>query len=115
MIEFQGKFYGWENKGVYVAYIQVIKDMYDRATTSMRIQGGVREDFSIKIGLHHESFLSLYLFTLVLDVFTLCLVDWKVYCVERKAKKITPIISFGWHQRHSLRNAHSIQNSDSFI
>ena len=44
--------------------------MYDEATTSVRTQGKVTEDFHIKISLHQGSSLSHYLFTLVLDVLT---------------------------------------------
>ena len=40
------------------------------ATTSVRAQGGVTEDFSIKIGLHQGSSLSPYLFILILDILT---------------------------------------------
>ena len=57
-----------EKKGVWIAYIQVIKDMYDEVTTSVRTQGGVTEDFPLSIGLQQWSTLSPYLFTLVLDV-----------------------------------------------
>ena len=39
-----------EKKGFRIAYIQVIKDMYDGVTTSIRIQGGVIGDFPICIG-----------------------------------------------------------------
>ena len=54
-----------EKKKVSVAYIRVIKDMYDEVTTSVRTQVRVTKDFPKKIGLHQRSFLSLYLFTLV--------------------------------------------------
>ncbi|KAL5153826.1 LINE-1 retrotransposable element ORF2 protein [Glycine soja] len=59
-----------EKKGVRVAYIQAIQDMYDRVSTSVRTQGGESDDFPIAIGLHQGSTLSPYLFTLILDVLT---------------------------------------------
>ena len=59
-----------EKKRVHIAYIQVIKDMYNRATKNVRTPGGLTKDFPIKIGLHQGLSLSLYIFTLVLDVCT---------------------------------------------
>ena len=44
--------------------------MYDGATTSVKTQGEVTEDFPIKINLHQRSSLSPYFFTLVLDILT---------------------------------------------
>ena len=68
MIECQGKFYGrhWKRR-VCIAYIRIVKDMYDVAITSVRTYGGMIEDFLIKINLHQGSSLSPYLLTLVLD------------------------------------------------
>ena len=57
-----------KKKGVRVAYIRAIKDMYERVTTCMRMDGGVTEDFPVTVGLHQGSTLSPYLFTLILDV-----------------------------------------------
>jgi len=59
-----------EKKGVRIAYIGAIKDMYERVSTSVRTQDGDTEDFPITIGMHQGSTLSPYLFTLVFDVLT---------------------------------------------
>lgn len=38
-------------KGVHIAFILAIKDIYDEVTTSVRAQGKATEDFHIIIGL----------------------------------------------------------------
>ena len=48
-----------------------IKNMYNCVTTSMKIEDGVIEDFSIITRLQKELSLSPYLFTLILDVLTI--------------------------------------------
>ncbi len=41
-----------EQKRVYIRYIQVLKDMYEGASTIVRIVGGDTRDFSISMGLY---------------------------------------------------------------
>lgn len=59
-----------EKKGVRMAYIQAIQDMYEGVTTSVRTPSGETKDFPIGIGLHQGSALSPYLFNLTIDVLT---------------------------------------------
>jgi len=56
-----------ERKEVLVAYIKVIKDMYEGVKTSVRTSAGDIEDFPIDIRLHQGSSLSPFLFTIVMD------------------------------------------------
>ena len=39
-------------KGVYIKYIDIIKDMYDGVAANVRTCGGITSDFSITVGLH---------------------------------------------------------------
>ncbi|XP_075099697.1 secreted RxLR effector protein 78-like [Nicotiana tabacum] len=55
-------------KGLSVAYIREIKDMYDGDMTQVRTVGGESKTFSVVMGLYQGSALSLFLFSLVMDV-----------------------------------------------
>ena len=59
-----------EKKGVPVVFMRVIKDIYDRVRTKVRTLVEDMGDFPIDIGLHQESALSPFLFTIVIDDLT---------------------------------------------
>ncbi|PKA57161.1 ataxia telangiectasia mutated family protein [Apostasia shenzhenica] len=70
-----------EKKEICTTYIQVIKDMYEGAVTSVRTQGGLTKDFSITVGLHQGSTLSSYLFALIVEVMTGHIQDEVPWCM----------------------------------
>jgi len=59
-----------EKREVSVAYIKVIKDMYEGVKTSVTTSAGDAEYFSIDIELHQGSALNPFLFTVVTNELT---------------------------------------------
>ena len=62
-------------------YIKLIKDIYDRAITSVRTSGGIISTFPITIGLHKGSTLCPYLFALVMDELTKSIQEEVLWCM----------------------------------
>ena len=62
-----------EKKGVSNAHIRAIKNMYESVKISVRSSIGDTEYFPIDIGLHQGSTLNPFLFTLIIDELTSCL------------------------------------------
>ncbi len=77
------KLYVLEKKGVSLKYIKVIKDMYNKTITSVRISGGITSEFLTTIGLNQGSTLSPYLFALVMDELTRLIQDEAPWCISQ--------------------------------
>ena len=58
---------GFKEVGVDAWLVAVIKAMYVNATTMVRINGNTSGGFSVKVGVHQGSVLSLLLFIIVLE------------------------------------------------
>ena len=52
------------------ATLRRLKDMYDRARTTVRSATGLTEEFEVGVGLHQGSALSPFLFAIVMDKLT---------------------------------------------
>lgn len=70
-----------ERKGVTKGYIDVIKDMYNEAVTTIRSPAGETSEFPITVGLHQGSALSPYLFALVMDELSRSIQDEVPWCM----------------------------------
>ena len=70
-----------EKKGVTKGYIDMIRDMYEDAMTTIRSPTGETEEFPITVGLHQGSALSPYLFALVMDELTRDIQDEMPWCM----------------------------------
>jgi len=49
-------------------YINIIKDMYEDCSTSVRTDSGLTSKFQIEVGLHQRSALSPLLFVIIMDI-----------------------------------------------
>ncbi|XP_013781358.1 uncharacterized protein LOC106465670 [Limulus polyphemus] len=55
-------------KRVSEKYVKLVKDMYEGARTQVRTSVGLMEKFTVTVGLHQGSSLSLYIFDVIMDV-----------------------------------------------
>lgn len=59
-----------EKKGIHIKYMNIVKDTYEGAFTSMKTIVGDTKEFPITVGLDQGSALGPYLFALVMDELT---------------------------------------------
>ena len=71
----------FEKRGMPIAYMRVIRDMYNRVRTRARTSVGDMDDFSIDIGLHKGLMLSPFLFTITMDELTRGIQDELPWCI----------------------------------
>ncbi|KAJ0911461.1 putative cucumisin [Helianthus annuus] len=70
-----------ESRGVPWKYIDIIRDMYVRTQTRVRLPVGDDDFFLGEVGLHQGSALSLFLFTVVLDELTRSIQETVPWCM----------------------------------
>jgi hypothetical protein len=70
-----------ERKGVLRIYIDIIKDMYEGAITSVRATSGKTNEFPITIGLYQGFALNSYLFVVIMDELTRYLPEDVPWCM----------------------------------
>ena len=57
-------------KGLPEILVKAVMSLYEGAETKVRVGSGLSEEFSVKVGVHHGSVLSLLLFAMVVDEVT---------------------------------------------
>ena len=62
-------------------YVQLVRAMYDRASTYVRSTAGETDQFNVAVGLHQGSALSPYLFLLVMDALTSDIQEEAPWCM----------------------------------
>lgn len=70
-----------DKNGVLSRSIDLVKDMYDGAITSVRTIGGETSEFTITVDLHQGLALSPYLFALVMDELTKRIQEEVLWCM----------------------------------
>ena len=56
--------------GIVEKYVRLVQDMYERSETMVRCAVGITESFKVKVELHQESALILFLFSVIMDRLT---------------------------------------------
>lgn len=70
-----------EEKRVPEKYVRIVKGMYESASTNVRSEAGVTNQFNVEVGLHQGSALSPYLFLLVMDALTSDIQEEAPWCM----------------------------------
>ena len=62
--------YCMRKSGIVEKYVRLVQDMYERSETVVRCAVGITESFKVKVELHQESALILFLFAVIMDRLT---------------------------------------------
>ena len=62
--------YCMRKSGIVEKFLQLVQDMYEGSETVVRCAVGTTESFKVKVGLHQESALNLFLFAVIMDRLT---------------------------------------------